>query len=307
MLIKKILFLEKYNAKFKIEISEETKYIQVFDPGSFTWYPVMVDDFLDFMNLNSKSDMLTLLDGEQFILDVSDFDYNNIEFRNSLFIDNTSKYILPYLVFYEKNKSNVIKVRNMNNVSYINFKERKYVKEYFLKNFFQLYIVLNKFHAISMDGWLVLDRQHIHCVENNKIKLKIENEFFYIDNLFLKFQKIYFNKKRYFNNDYSKLIKDVIYYINEYNKNIKIEKLIPITKHIDKASVTLTIENIDKDFYFTEEPFEIEVPYGFDSFIKSKTIIKILKGRIGNHYKVWECNIYKFEIKYNGRKEILYL
>ena len=67
MLIKKILFLEKYNAKFKIEISEETRYIQVFDPESFTWYPVMVDDFLDFMNLNSKSDMLTLLDGEQFI------------------------------------------------------------------------------------------------------------------------------------------------------------------------------------------------------------------------------------------------
>ena len=53
MLIKKIFFLEKYNAKFKIEISEETKYIQVFDPGSFTWYPVMVDDFLDFMNLNT--------------------------------------------------------------------------------------------------------------------------------------------------------------------------------------------------------------------------------------------------------------
>lgn len=123
----------------------------------------------------------------------------------------------------------------------------------------------------------------------------------------MKFQKIYFNKKRYFNNDYSKLIKDVIYYINEYNKNIKIEKLIPITKHIDKASVTLTIENIDKDFYFTEEPFEIEVPYDFDSFIKSKTIIKILKGRIRNHYKVWEGNIYKFEIEYNWRKEILYL
>lgn len=304
MHIKKVSFLEKYGARFKIERFEEKIYIYVFDSESSNWYPVTIDDFLEFIDINSKDEIINLLNTT---LDVSYFDYDNIEFRNKLFIDDNSENIIPYLVFYEKNKSNLIRIYDINNVLNIEFKDRVYDKEYFSKNFFQLYICLTKLFGISMDGWLIIDPKYVYGIENNKLKLKIGNTLFYVDDLFLKFQKICFNHKRFFNDDYDKLFREVVDYLNEYNKNIKLEKIQPIINYGGNAKVTFTIDNYDRNFHFTEQPFEIEIPYNFDDFIKSHSIKKMLRNKIKKHYKAWDGNFYRFDIEYNGRKETLFL
>ena len=193
----------------------------------------------------------------------------------------------------------IIKEKYIKKFNKIFINNSYYPTDYFINNYMYIFNFLIK----TDNDYVIINKNNIYSVENNKVGLKFDDDLFFIDMNFLNIVNIVFNNKIYTYNNFEEF-KDAIYnFIVGYNTNVETTNIV----YTNNATVTLTIENIDKDFYFTEEPFEIEVPYGFDSFIKSKTIIKILKGRIGNHYKVWEGNIYKFEIKYNGRKEILYL
>lgn len=193
----------------------------------------------------------------------------------------------------------IIKEKYIKKFNKIFINNSYYPTDYFINNYMYIFNFLIK----TDNDYVIINKNNIYSVNGNKVGLKFDDELFFLDRNFLNIVKIVFNNKIYTISNFDEFKTAVYDYIIGYNTNIEILNL----KYNNNAIVTLTIENIDKDFYFTEEPFEIEVPYGFDSFIKSKTIIKILKGRIGNHYKVWEGNIYKFEIKYNGRKEILYL
>ena len=193
----------------------------------------------------------------------------------------------------------IIKEKYIKKLNKIFINNSYYPTDYFINNYMYIFNFLIK----TDNDYVIINKNNIYSVNGNKVGLKFDDELFFLDRNFLNIVKIVFNNKIYTISNFDEFKTAVYDYIIGYNTNIEILNL----KYNNNAIVTLTIENIDKDFYFTEEPFEIEVPYGFDSFIKSKTIIKILKGRIGNHYKVWEGNIYKFEIKYNGRKEILYL
>lgn len=237
-------------------------------------------------------------------LDLSCFKLSDMELRNRIRVKNDEYLKIGYLSINEKNVSHIVNIYDIGDIKNIRFENREYEANYFEKNFLML---LCNIENVFMDGWIILNENYIYGIEDNKIKLKINNDFFYIDDLFLKFQKICFNNKRFFNDDYDKLFREVVDYLNEYNKNIKLEKIQPIINYGGNAKVTFTIDNYDRDFHFTEEPFEIEIPYDFDRFIKSHTIKKMLRNKIKKHYKAWDGNFYRFDIEYNGRKETLFL
>lgn len=274
-----------------------------------TWEKVKAISIAEIFNFNNTKELYDYIieNNIESFLDLSNFNLNNAEFRNKLIISDIGDNIIPYLVFYEKNKSNIVKSYDILNIKKIIFKEREYDVDYFFRNFFGLYSCIFSKGKISIDSWMIIDYQYIYGIENNKLKLKIGDTLFYIDDLFLKFQKICFNHKRFFNDDYDKLFREVVDYLNEYNKNIKLEKIQPIINYGGNAKVTFTIDNYDRNFHFTEPPFEIEIPYNFDDFIKSHSIKKMLRNKIKKHYKAWDGNFYRFDIEYNGRKETLFL
>lgn len=240
------------------------------------------------------------------IVDLCFFMYNNsnkIIYINSdvdsikTIYDVSLKKITSYITI--KNNNTILYIDYLQNFDEIIINSFHYTVDYFIKNFIKIFDFLLK----TDNNYIIIKNNNIYSVEGNKVGLKFDDDLFFIDMNFLNIVNVVFNNKIYTYNNFEEF-KDAIYnFIVGYNTNVETTNIV----YTNNATVILTIENNDKDFYFTEPHFEIEVPYDFDSFIKSKTIIKILKGRIGNHYKVWEGNIYKFEIEYKGRKEILYL